>query len=552
MGEAVNQEAVPQPTEAQAEQERDRREDKAEGQLYARHLSTWLSMRHHRTHKGERFDPVRFPYIRKFIDDPAQVIVGKKSTQGGWTEGLIIKAMAALIRSLHVFWVMPTHMLKGRFVKNRWDLTVAHTPYYQQMKAGEETQVSRFNPAASMSLQQFGNAAVAFIGSNSMSGFGEFPADVGVVDEFDNCDQGNLPMLEERLSNSEHRIRWLIGNPTISGRGISLLYKDSDQRKWYVECEACGHEFAPSWLQNVVREVSEGAYEVRDPKWDGPGGPDARLICDACGRAVERFKDGRWIAENPGAAVHGYHVNKLFSTRMTINEMLDRFTAGLVNPEMAQRFWNGDMGEAYEAPGSHVTLEDIQGALGDWANGKGSGGPCFVGVDVGAVLHVVVGELTPDGKQVRVVWVTTMPGTSPKEVVQQLREKKFVVRGGIIDEKPETRFSRRLAYSSRKWLMARYVSGKRDTVDLNARVASVDRTGALDAVVEGVRTGSLTFPADVVGVSDFAEHLQALTRVYNPDANKGEGAYEWQGDRADHFFHALGYMMLARRLVVGR
>jgi hypothetical protein len=171
---------------------------------------------------------------------------------------------------------------------------------------------------------------------------------------------------------------------------------------------------------------------------------------------------------------------------------------------------------------------------------------------VGAVLHVVVGELSPDGKQVRVVWITTMPGTSPKEIVQGIRDKGFKVRGGIIDEKPETRFSRRLAYSSRKWLMARYGVSKRDSVDLQARVATVDRTSTLDAVVEGLRLGTVKLPADVEAVGEFCDHLGALTRVYNPDANKGEGAYEWQGEGADHWFHALGYMMMARRLVVGR
>ena len=219
---------------------------------------------------------------------------------------------------------------------------------------------------------------------------------------------------------------------------------------------------------------------------------------------------------------------------------------------MAQRFWNGDMGEAFTAPGAHLGRDELEQLVDTYPQGPSSG-PCFVGVDVGAVLHLVVGEETKGGVM-RVIWLGTLPGQSAAEVRAYVRERWPNYRGAVIDALPETRFARRLAFASRRWLMCLYGGGRRDMVDQKSRTVTVDRTATLDAVAEAVRLGKdrLLLPADALGVSEFVEHMGAITRVFDPEARGGEGAYVWQGDGADHYFHALGYMMLARRLVVRR
>ncbi len=334
--------------------------------LHDHYRAYWLAGEHHVTHKNRPFDLGAYPYMRAVLLDQSPMIVGKKSTQGGWTELFMVKTMAALDEGLSVFAVYPTEQLRNRFVRNRFDRSVALTPYYRERISGEVTK--RLAQSASVSLKHFGTAAIAFIGSGSISAFGEFPADVLLVDEYDNCDQTNLPMAEERLSNSEHRIKWLIGNPTIDGFGISKLYKESDQSRWYIK-GTCGHVIRPEWGKHVVRKIDEAKFEVLDPEWEGPGGPEAKLICDKCEKPIDRFGKGEWVIENVHGLWRGYHVSKLFSTKMTINEMLDRFDNGLFNPTRAQRFWNGDMGEAFEAKGAKVQIADLQECVGDYAQG---------------------------------------------------------------------------------------------------------------------------------------------------------------------------------------
>lgn len=526
--------------------------DKVDAVLQKDYTGYWLALNHHRTHLNQPFDFKAYPYLEAPLFDDAQVIVAMKSTQGGWTELLIPKALGIAERGFSVFWVLPTGVLKNRFVKNRFDRSVAFTRHYREMMRSEETWRSSTDRAASMSLKHYGMGALAFIGSNAMSGFGEFPADAGVVDESDYCEQDNLPMVEERLSNSTLRRRIYSSQPTISGRGISLMYKESDQRRWLLRA-ACGHVIRPDWFRHVVRRIDDAKYEVIDPEWESLEEADARMICDRCGKPVDRFSPGFWEVENPRIqGTHGYHFSKLFTTRMTINEMLDRFDKGLTSPEKMQRFENADLGEAHSAKGSKIQREDLEACVGDYGQGRCSG-PVVVGVDVGALLHVAIGELLQDGST-RVMWLGTMAGTADN--LGDLRElvARYRLTMGVIDELPERRMARRLAYSSRRWWMARYTEGKRDIPDPRAKIVSVDRTSALDAVNEAVMLGPsrLRLPADALGVEGFEDQMTTLTRVYHAELYRNEGGYSWDGDDPDHYMHALGYMLLARRMVVRR
>jgi hypothetical protein len=476
------------------------------------------------------------------LADDAQDIVVMKSTQGSATEILLIRAFAWMWQGLSIFWVLPTESIRNRFVKNRFDQSVARTALYQSMIQEQSFQKDR---AYNVGLKHFGPGAVAFVGSNSPSGFGEFPADVMVIDELDQCEQSLLPMAEERLSNSAYRFKFRTSQPSTDGFGMSSLYSESDRRVWVFKAE-CGHWIQPRWDKHVVRQIDGLKFEILDKRWNGMHGLDARLSCDICGKPIEdRFAPGIWDITNKTEPRHGYQISKLFSGRMTINEMLDRFNKGLTNPNLAQRFWNADMGVPYTAAGAKVQLADIERCIAQYAQSS-SNGPCVVGIDVGAVLHVVIGEITADNK-IKIVCIRTLEGQADLADLEMLLAKYRIV-AGVIDEKPETRLSRRLAYRHKKWFMCRYVQGKRDIIDPKAKVVSVDRTSALDAVVEAINLSVLLLPADSMAIPDFCTHVTALTRLFDKEANGGEGAYNWVGDMADHYFHALGYMFVAKRL----
>jgi len=511
--------------------------------LYEDERAHWLALFHHRTHHNKPFRFDRYEYARDILRDTSQHKVWKKSTQGAATEVAIIIARSWLEQGLDVFEVFPTDQLKNRFVKNRWDMSEAYTSRYADSYRAESV-VTAKDRSSSMSLKQYIHAAIAFVGSKSPAAFGEFPADARITDEFDNCDQANILMSEERLSNSPHRLKLDIGNPTIPNYGISKLYAKSDQKRWHLKCD-CGHVFHPVWIGNVVRQIGQGEYEVIDREWEGPSGPDARIICQKCGRPVDRFAEGLWVPTARGW-ISGYHTSKLFSSRMTIQEMITRFEDGLSDPEAAQRFWNADQGESYAAPGSKMLPEDLEKITSDYPNMVKTEGSCFVGIDVGAVLHVVIGEALPDGR-IRTVWIGTVECRIELDDLNEvLRKYQWV--SLVIDERPETRLARKIAHRARNAWMCRYVRGKKDVIDIGSKIVSVDRTSALDKVVEYATHDRLLLPYDAMGIEGFSAQMTELTRVYDKDQNGDEGGYVWKGDGADHYFHAMGYMLTATRL----
>lgn len=101
--------------------------------------------------------------------------------------------------------------------------------------------------------------------------------------------------------------RLYISTPTIKGISrIEALYEKSDRRRYHVPCPHCGHEQPLEWSG-----LKWG------PRVDGLV-TGVVYICAECGCHIEEhhktemIRCGRWVAEQPGARIRGYHINALY------------------------------------------------------------------------------------------------------------------------------------------------------------------------------------------------------------------------------------------------
>ena len=361
-----------------------------------------------------------------------------------------------------------------------------------------------------------------------------------------NCDQNNLSMAWERLSASEHKRIIKSGNPTVKGYGIDAEYAASDRKTWQIRCE-CGNWAEPDWFENVVEQVDKGQFVLRDEDWTADNRRDIHMICRKCGKPLDRHAQGRWT---PGerSDVSGYAISKLFAGSVKIRELLERFEAGLTNDVKLQRFYNGDLGQAYTATGSRIRHEDLDACVQDYGLEDQDPGPCVIGIDVGTELHVIIARVLPGGRS-RAVFIGT--AREAEDIVDLC--KRYNVKAGCVDAMPEGRLSRALCSKVRGMFRVFYGDVKRSTVDSKNRIATVDRTVSLDEVKEMILTQALELPRnsrglDPVskeGVSDFYYHIGNSTRVYDED----KAAYRWtEGSLPDHFLHSLNYTLLARKI----
>ena len=130
---------------------------------------------------------------------------------------------------------------------------------------------------------------------------------VDEVDEFSNNLAGGddpLEMLKGRTSAFPATSKSLyISTPQIKGLSrIEQLYLKSDQRRYHVPCPHCGHYQHLQWA---------GLH------W-APDGKTVWYVCQECGAHIDEhhktamIRAGRWVADNPGAKMRGYHINCLY------------------------------------------------------------------------------------------------------------------------------------------------------------------------------------------------------------------------------------------------
>ncbi len=509
---------------------------KQEAFLKKNYFTTWLATKHHKTHKEQMLNFQKFPYMRQiYLDDQNKSIM--KSTQCGISEMFVVEAIGNSIMGRSIFYVLPTVDLVGRFVKNRVDKSIGFSAYYKSVVANKIAGKSE-----AVSLKHIGKGSIAFVGSMTPKPFTEYPADMVIIDELDQCDPANIEMAWERMSASELRRQVKTSQPTVLGFGIHKDWLDSCQYEWQVKCDACGVEVRPDFFKHVAREIDENEYVLYDKEFEWNSDRDIHLICDSCEEPFDGKGTGRWLKQKDGP--HGYHVSKLFSTNVTVRELVERFNRGLTNIEVLQRFYNADLGLPYTAKGAQLDKEALDRCKADYIMGNDDR-QCVIGIDVGTMLHVRVNAIMPDGR-LKAVFIGTVRDEADIDRIFD----RYNITAGVIDALPEKRLSERLCTRHKGLFRCFYGEVKSDTVNAVSKVVTVDRTSALDNVSEMILARNLVLPKNVESLPEYYAHMQSSTRIFDPNAHQGKGAYRWVETTPDHFFHAEGYSLIAKNLML--
>jgi hypothetical protein len=490
------------------------------------------ALTYHRTHKNEFLDFEAYPYLRRIYADGARNLGIMKATQCGASEYAVVRDFALAMQGFNVFHVLPTDKILSRYVKERFDKSLLFTPEYAaQVKSN------------SVTLKQIGDGAVTFVGSNSTANFTEFPADDAIIDENDQCDQNNIKMVEDRLANSKRRSTYIVGNPTVTDFGVHAKYKNSKQFQWHIKCPRCGKWFHPEFLAHAVERLDENVWTYRDRDWQAADARDPQMLHD-CGAPINRKQNGEWLAQNPTAENSYYHIGKEFSTQVSMRELCAAFARGLDNEAEMQRFYNSDLGLPYTQKGSFISTEDLNAAVRAYPRVSTCKEPCVCGIDVGNSLHTVVCQILPDGAE-RIILIAEL---KTLDDIKQLNGR-FNIVCGVVDAMPEIRLARDIS-SWKNWYRCEFHSAKSfDKIEIrhiaDGKKAQVNRTEILDAVSAKIREQRILLPRDVAGVPGFYAQVTALTRVFNETRQE----YEWVGEKADHYFFALAYAAVARRVL---
>lgn len=494
------------------------------------------AMMHHRNIRGEAMQFHDKPYLIEIYQDDAQEIVLQSSVQTGKSEFLIVSAHEGAERGLQVLYALPTAELRNQFVANRVDKLYEMAPHYQAMLRRAT------GTADSRGLKHFGPnyGAIFFAGSNSATTFIEKPIDMVIGDEIDRFDQANYEKADDRMTASPYKLKREASNPTVDNFAISKRFKISDQREWYVKCPCCNFWQTMDWFKNVVRQTDDSEYRLIDREWNESLDRDIFMYCVRCGGKLDRFTfNSQWVAKHPERRrVHGYLIHQMLSSYVRIETMWRKFVLGLMDETALQVFYNSMLGLTFAGKGSKLTDEMLNACKQDYTMPI-KAGQCFMGVDVGKRLNVVIWQLLSN-ETLRLVYAGTVKDFEELDYLFA----RFEIVTYVIDSMPETRKATEYAMKrpGRGWI-ARYVHSLTEiTKNDDTRVVSVDRTMILDRLMGFFLRRQIQLPrnAQSIDKGDFYTQLKIPTRVLDAEKN----VYNWLGD-PDHYFHAAGYALLA-------
>lgn len=519
--------------------------------------------------KGGYLDLDEFPYqAEPFYSDEVALeeeVVYMKATQIGATEAMWrwILWLVDQFGDTGIYY-FPTDTHVTQFGDDRVTPVMNASDYLQRRLSGVNTK----------HLKKIGAGSLYFRGVTSLTAVQSVDADALIFDEYDESDPDNMEQAERRLSGSRAagrtpRIR-RFGRPTLPGYGIAAAFEETDQRKWMVTCPECGTVQEMTFEDNV-RWTSEagGADELRrgadqyDQKKDVTNVWRACKRCDASLEAPpgERgpIHEGTWTrtAKGPGR-IPGYHVTRLIVPRTDLKAIVQasRKTA----PSAIEVFHWADLGIPYAAADS--SLDDLAidracaGGYPEAVPGYRGRFPTILGADVASerALNVGVDEIGPDGRR-RALWaglVEDDKGKRGKTAFEKLAQMMvdYQVQMAVVDAQPDRRLSRGFAaqFPGRVFI-CEYGDDQEDAiqVDTDKRKVRVDRTQAIDAMMDGIR-GMDKLPLQRPPAS-YKEQLKSPKRRVVLKPNKQpRRVYVKTGSSGDDYAHMEVYCLVADEL----
>ena len=105
-------------------------------------------------------------------------------------------------------------------------------------------------------------------------------ADLVLLDEYYQMAEGVLELARKRIASSSAGRLVVASTPRYPEAGIDALFRQSDQRSYFIPCPACGLEQALGWEESVDRER-------------------AVVVCRDCREPMDVIAAGGWLAAAP-------------------------------------------------------------------------------------------------------------------------------------------------------------------------------------------------------------------------------------------------------------
>jgi len=458
--------------------------------------------------------PHRMPYLRDVYRAIGNLPVGgrivtMKCAQTGWTELAINSALWFMDhRREGVLYMLPSDRVLSDMAQARIDKAIRLSG----------TLRAAFSDITNVGLKVGFGQPLYLRGAHSLEKLREIGVGMIVRDELQVMPEEAAEQALSRLGASRYKYVIDLSNPQFPETGIHTAYMGGTQETWQLWCP-CGERAEPRWPDSIA--------DV-----DGV----QTLVCPKCKRPLDKA-NGAWVAGDPEAPYRSFRMSQLVSPTVTPAEIVAQYNEARGNATRMQVFYNMTLGLPYAPEGARITDEVLAALSRSGEMLAGSVRPTVMGVDVGAVLHVVIRRIEGG-----IIWA----GTTDWVGVARLMGTYNVQRCAI-DAAPEVTKAKELARAfPGRVVLVRYLGpaslGDREAVEDGVTILSVNRTEAIDNAVARLLNAEESIPTNLP--EDFYRHVKAITRQI-VQTGQNEHAV-WVESGPDHYAHALTYSEIVR------
>jgi len=468
---------------------------------------------------GKPFSFLRHEYLWVPYQDDHPHVVEMKATQMGLTTKAMLRALYGLRYKgyIGVLEVFPSRTDVLDFSKSRISPLIEENPN-SIGKWVRETD--------SAGLKKVWNGFLYLRGMQSRVGLKSIPVDFTIFEELDEAPQNAIDMAMERMAHSEFKEVLKLSNPTLPDYGIDKAFQETDQRYWLLKCAKCSHY---TCLEDTFPDC---LIETKD-----------RVI-----RACEHCKSelnpaiGEWVAKKPSITdKRGYHYSQLFSQYVDPAEILNQYRT----TNNLQDFWNLKIGVPYVEAENRLSKEEVLALCSNYGIASSDPGPCYLGVDQGKDLHVVIGKRHP-GKAGQIIHLGVYRDWPELDQLM----KNFNISRAVVDALPETRNARAFAERHKgRVFLCFYQEHRKGQYAWNEKDLTVacNRTESMDASHNEVLNGQIILPRECDIVREFSKHLHNVAKKLQEDEETGSKRYVYIKLGPDHFRHAFNYESMSRQ-----
>ncbi len=483
---------------------------------------------------GQPYSLAEHEYQRAMLTETAPRQVFLKGAQVGVTSVQMLRSLHGLIAGHYpagVLYLFPSRADVLDFSRGRFNPLI-----------NDNESVARYvQDTDSQTIKRIGHSMLYLRGARATSKAGgmkrsstqlkSVPADRLVLDERDEMEEAMVDLALERLSHSRVKEEIHLSTPTIPDYGVDKLFQTSDQRHWFLRCAKCGGETCLELtFPDCLEELADGRV-IR--------------LCQTCRDRELLPGDGRWVALHPERAQEmvGWRISQLNSQYVDPRTIL-RLYRDPPNGNLAE-VYNSKLGQAFIAAENRLTPGDVLRLCGDVPMAEEDKGPCFLGADVGSLIHCVVGRKNRTGKP-SLLYMGAFPDWSHLHTLM----RRFRVVRAVIDALPETRKAREFAREHRgKVYLCTYTEFQKGGLSFNdsEQTVTANRTESLDASHAELSQGNLMLPRESPTLHEFARQCSNVARVLKEDPESGISRYVYLKTGDDHYRHAHNYECMARQ-----